>query len=389
MAVSAYTVLSGGTISKRVRWAGGSILVLLYFLWLPSPTEAFYWFISGLAYTVPCILGLALLAVMGVLPLIRQHSLRGVFWVIASLLAFFAPAFSEVTACIAIAGGLVSVPVLWKNRSAAGWWWLTGLALLSAILLLSAPGNFSRIDSMKVQVSVPHAVFTTTVAVAYMLVNWLGSGILVLVTILLLPWLHQVAVAKAAPIWQRLTRNVWWWPLFFGMGLYSSFLLTYLAIDTPPPPRCFNILYLFFMVSWWMSVFGWIGYRVRKGHAAPQLSGPARLLVGGLIFVALWSNHDVPLERLHINRRINTVVSAYSDWLSGNAARYDQEQQARYRLLTAPIPDVVLPPLTVKLKTIYFNDLSSNPHWWGNVDFAACFGKRSLRVAVPAAVLAR
>lgn len=229
-----------------------------------------------------------------------------------------------------------------------------------------------------------HAVFTTTVNVLYTLVNWLGSGLLVLVTILLLPWLHKVAATQAAPVWQLLTRQLWVWPLFFGMGIYSSYLLTYLAIDAPPFPRCFNILYLFFIVCWWMSAFGLVCYRVRQGYAAPLLNSPTRFLVGVLTFVSLWSSHDVPLEHLHVGRRINTVVSAYSDWLSGDAADFDQEQQARYRLLTSSKKDVILPPLTVKLRVIYYNDLSTNPRWWGNENYAACFAKRSLRVATTA-----
>jgi hypothetical protein len=173
------------------------------------------------------------------------------------------------------------------------------------------------------------------------------------------------------------------------MSIYSSYLLTYLAIDAPPFLRCLNILYLFFILCWWMSVFGFVCYRVRQGYAAPLLNSPTRLLVGLLTFVSLWSSHDVPLERLHIGRRINTVVSAYSDWLSGDVVRFDQEQQARYRLLTSPEKDIILPPLTVKLRAMYYHDLSTNPHWWGNENFAACFAKRSLRVAPTAPTSSR
>lgn len=77
---AAYAVLGGGSLPHRVRFASGSLPLLCFFLWLPSPTEAFYWFVSGLAYTAPCILGLCLLAVISALQRPLPSALRGTLW---------------------------------------------------------------------------------------------------------------------------------------------------------------------------------------------------------------------------------------------------------------------------------------------------------------------
>lgn len=80
----------------------------------------------------------------------------------------------------------------------------------------------------------------------------------------------------------------------------------------------------------------------------------------------------------------NTVVQAYRDWLSGDAARYDTAQRARYATLQATsAPSVGLPPLLVQPTTLFYSDISTNSTLWGNQAYALFFGKKAVWVQPP------
>lgn len=381
--VAAHALLADRQLPARYRWAAGSVVLCLVLLWLPSPTEAFYWLVSAQDYIGACIMGFLLLALISRLPANPHPLRRRALWGLTGILCFFTPAFSEMTACIALILALLLVPHWYRARVARGWWWLLGLAALGGALTLVAPGNFVRMNKSAETASIQplHALFSTTVAVAYTLVNWIGTGILVPVTVLLLPVFQRLAQRRAAPALQRLTQYPLVWPLWLLGSLYATFALTYLSIDRSPPERCRNVLYIFFIVSWLLSVYGWIAWRVRHEKPAFQVAGPVQALLAGLIVVSLWSDHDPTLNRINQNRGLNAVFAAYRDLFSGRAAQYDREQRARYHRLTAPgPPDLVLPALTVQLESIHFEEFSSNPHWWGNESFIATFDKRTMRI---------
>ncbi|MBC6608303.1 hypothetical protein H8B13_15850 [Hymenobacter sp. BT188] len=375
--------LAGGPILLRTKLAAGSVILSLFLLWLPNPTEAFYWFISTLSYILPCILEALLLISICLLFTIQQPVTRGIIWSGAFLLAFLIPGFSEITACISLTAMLITLPLLLRRRTIFGWWAIWLASGLGATLMLSAPGNFIRIHQVGVGVIYPpHAVFSATIATFYTLVNWLGTGSIVIVSVLILPFFQRIANTLAAPVLQRLTQYVLVWPLLLVGGIYSSYLLTYLSIDAPPPLRCRNHLYFFFVIIWFISIYGWVAYRLQQGKHVTTVSGGARHLLLLLAVVLLWSDHDVALSRIHLNRGFNTVFTAYRDLLNGSAAHYDQQQQVRYRLLTGPKLDVLLPALTAQCKTIEGRDLSTDPRWWGNQGWAKCFGRRTVRVVI-------
>jgi hypothetical protein len=67
--------------------------------------------------------------------------------------------------------------------------------------------------------------------------------------------------------------------------------------------------------------------------------------------------------------------------LSGEAARYEQEYQARRSLLTDPaVADVVLEPFETRPELLYVGDFSPDPLEPTNQKVAQYFKKRSVRV---------
>ncbi|MBJ6144053.1 hypothetical protein JAO77_11680 [Hymenobacter sp. BT559] len=71
------------------------------------------------------------------------------------------------------------------------------------------------------------------------------------------------------------------------------------------------------------------------------------------------------------------MVQAYRDWLSGSAARYDQQQRARVALVRAAAPSIVplrLDPLREQPRTIFYYDISADERLWGNVAYSQFYG---------------
>ena len=79
-----------------------------------------------------------------------------------------------------------------------------------------------------------------------------------------------------------------------------------------------------------------------------------------------------------------TIRCSSGGWLSGDAARYDTAQRARYDTLQATsAPSVGLPPLLVQPTTLFYSDISTNSTLWGNQAYALFFGKEAVWVQPP------
>ena len=129
----------------------------------------------------------------------------------------------------------------------------------------------------------------------------------------------------------------------------AAFLPTYLMVHLPPPPRLRNIIYLVFIVGWLLSAYAWVAWWVGQGRALPPLPAYVRVALLAWLPLALATDHNTHLSHAGIGQGYTTVVQAYYDWLSGDAARYDATQRTRYAILRAThMSSVGLPPLPVQ-----------------------------------------
>ena len=68
------------------------------------------------------------------------------------------------------------------------------------------------------------------------------------------------------------------------------------------------------------------------------------------------------------------MFQAYRDWLSGDAARYKQQQLARTAQVRAAAPTTTplrLDPLRTRPVSLFYVDLTDNPAEWSNVAYSA------------------
>ena len=367
-------------LSPPHRTPATALLLLLVLVQLPSPAQGLYWLTGAWAYMLS---GAGALS-WGALVVRAAQTRAPRHFTAVGILTMVLMGTNFVTAAW-LAGILLIVLLCSEAGRRMPWLVLSALALVCLGVALAAPGNACRLASMPppqlaLGPRLVLAVAKASVAASYALLNWLGNGLLLTATLLLAPAMGRLAAQPTAAL-QRLTRS----PLLLStvaLGLVvAAFLPTYVTVQLPPPPRLRNIIYLVFVVGWLLSIYAWVAWWVRQGRALPPLPAYGRLALLAWLPLALATDHNTHLTHDGIGRQTNTVVQAYRDWLSGDAARYDAAQRARYTTLRATTaPSVGLPPLPVQPATLFYYDISANPTLWGNQAYAQFFGKKAVWV---------
>ncbi|GAA4038656.1 hypothetical protein GCM10022409_25270 [Hymenobacter glaciei] len=362
-----------------------ALLLMLVLVQLPSPAEGLYWLTGAWAYLLSGAIALSWGA-----QLVRAAQTRSpLHFVAAGMLTVVLMGTNFVTAAL-LAGLLLLLVLRSKAGQRAPWLVLTALALVCLGVAVAAPGNVHRLATVQAPQlglgrQVVLAVCKAGVAATYSLLNWFGNGLLLAVTLLLVPAMGRLALQPTLAL-QRLTRSPWLLSAVTLGLVLAAFLPTYLTVQLPPPPRLRNVIYLLFVVGWLLSAYAWVAWWVQQGHVLPPLPAYVRLALLGWLPLALATDHNTHLTHAGIGQGYTAVVQAYRDWLSGDAARYDAAQRARYATLRATAaPGVGLPPLPVQPVTLFYYDISANSTLWGNQAYAQFFGKKAVWVQPPSA----
>lgn len=116
----------------------GGVFLLTYLALMPSVSQAFYWFSSCTAFTIPSLLYIMLVA------LTAADSKASYF--IACTLALIVPGGNEVTAVITV-GTLGYIAFTYHDRK---YWLLLTLSAAALLLVVLAPGNASRMANQHI-----------------------------------------------------------------------------------------------------------------------------------------------------------------------------------------------------------------------------------------------
>lgn len=133
---------------SQVELAATAVVATVVFIGrLPSPTEAFFWMTSAITYQWAIIVYLVWLALLvGIVGQERPGVGRGIAAVILTVLL---PGFNEVLAPVVLLtiAGVVAVDRRRTGRSHSFLMWLLGMAVVSTVVSLAAPGNAIRSNS--------------------------------------------------------------------------------------------------------------------------------------------------------------------------------------------------------------------------------------------------
>ena len=355
------------------------LVVLLGFaVWLsclPSISQGFYWFSGAYTYFPAVVLFNVL---FGLLFRLRRFRVDDARWesrgawpetgfvLIGLGLVAAAMGLNEVIAVYGLGLLFVVNIAAWWRRGRPDW----SLAVVSlaalgfALLSYFAPGNAIRsagFDKAK------DVVLTLWKSPAYLV--WFAQYFLSLPLLLVL-------ATSIRPLTSRVTRFA---PCLYGpvarwtvLGLIfvfalATFVLGVWATGVRPARRALNVLHYYefglLAVAWCQ----WV-----------------------LAYPDFWSRLRA---RLPVADSALLVVAALALFLSGNAREawvdllyrgpaYRQEMAERYARLEAG-GDVVVDPIAVKPKTLFFEDITEDPATWQNFEMARFFGVSSIRLSRP------
>ena len=380
-----FTGLTRQVWSIKSRALATGVVLSLWLVQAPSVAECLYWYNAVAVYSVPD--ALFLLWVTTLVGL-GQHR-RGApgylsWWTATAGLSVLLIGSNEVVALVVLAG-LMGAP-LWAGlrrsthlRPLLG---LLGLAVVAAALSFLAPGNMARLAVIDHPVHHGWALAGAIGSSAYLIINWLGNGLVLAATTLALPALSRLAAQPGIPTtWLRQVH-----PLALAVGLLALLVLTgmpsYWATGGMMPLRARTAVYLLFLLGWLVLVVASLGWAKRKwpGMVVPATWPlPVAGLLWGWLVLSFASDQNVRVEHNSLGRGSNTVVVAYRDWLNGAGGRYDAQLRARYQQLWArPAQRLRLAPLVTEPPTLVYYDVTTDSTYWGNSAYAQFFGQRTV-----------
>ena len=383
-----WTALTGAAWSRWVRLLATGVALALWLAQAASVAECLYWYNAVAVYTWPAALLLwwlvALVRLLRTAPGARNAFGRGL---VAAMLAVAVVGSNEVAALVVLAGlGYAALWAWYRHRHrlpvVAG---LLAIALLAAAVSFLAPGNGQRLSTIAHQPQLLRALAGSVAAAVYFSLNWLGTGLLLAATALALPALARL-IARPNSAARSLSHVP---PLWLATGLLLVLVLvnmpSYWATGGMMPLRARAVVWLFFLIGWLALLLAALGAATRHWPPLQRLATgwplPVAAALWAGLLLAFFTDHNVRLKHSLAGVESNNVVLAYRDWLSGAAARYDQQQRARYRQLREqPAPRQCLPALTDEPPTLLYLDITTDSTYWGNQAYAHYFNRQAVWV---------
>lgn len=353
-------------MSSMWKWAAALSGVTLFLWGMASPAQAFYWGTGSAGYTLPAVMSLAIAALTGRQSLESGWKPSAVVLALSALLAVAATGCTEVAMALLLLHVLaLNALVVWRNRRIS---WPLAVLLLTivfgAAIVMFAPGNATR--SSLYSNGVNH-VLPAALALALKLgVRQVGGWLVYLPflpfsLIAISAWPAALGVSR-----QRAVELIFLAVVLMAGGVFGAFFLGAWSMGAALPLRAVNLMLFFFIIDWCVLLAGIVALlrAVELHMPRPGLLSALGILL--LLAAAAFSPG-------------NNVKDAWRDLGGGAALRYDQESSQRHAYIRASREaDVLVPPLTARPATLFFNDLTPDPTNWRNTGCARFFRKHSV-----------
>ncbi|GAB3497792.1 hypothetical protein GCM10027341_18410 [Spirosoma knui] len=349
-------ILRDQAITRRLT--ATALLFFAIILALQSIAEAFFWTAAVASYTVPTILTIYFVAV-----LLRWYRLpAGWFKTLTSVWAgvlVFAIVGSGETNLLLLAMlllGLAAYRLFFQRTVDFFLAYLLVVAVASAWLVFSAPGNSIRLNANEIQGNVLVSLVATLRWLAKYMFTWLWQTPIIPLSVFWLPVAVRLNSRSSSVRFLFQLPTLLLLVVLAGMLIVLTFPSTYgLGV---PPSRVINLVYMVFIVGWFYTLTTLIGWVLRRGNSVGRfLTNPKPLpafvflLAGAWILASAWGSP--------------TIRQLYGDLLSGNAATYDREMTERHQQLLQPSDTLRLSPISVYPRSLFIEDIHTNSdHWW-------------------------
>lgn len=351
----------------------------LFFAYVRSAVELWYWHSSSVVYATAFIAVWLLLGVT--VPLLRGEVLLRKEIIIAAIIALLLPGISEAVAISALAFYGIMGLMVWllpdvpAHRRQKTLQWLTVAACIGiGLLFYGLLGGTQARLSAHVESFQWRRVATGLLMQLPIFASWAVNSTLWIFTLLIIPFLANMA--KELPPTH-----------FFRLPPWLMAALTFVVIFAAVFPyywvtgfiiyifvRIENIAFFWFLFFWFANLAAWVNYLQNRWlvqwNEIPMYALVVLLAVG---CVKLYSPHT-------------KVGVAWLTLLNGDAMQYEKDHRERYRRIAQhkkerPQDTLLLPPIDTHMELLMFEELTENPqHKIANRDFAKYFGISAVKV---------
>jgi hypothetical protein len=354
------------------------VILFGFAIWLscvPSMAQGFYWFSGAYTYFPAVILSNVLFGLLFRLRRFRvddpqwksrSGGLEFLFALVGAGLMAAAMGLNEVIAVYGLGLLFVVNVAAWRRRGRPDWSlaFVAVAALAFALVSYLAPGNAIRSAGYE---KAKDVVLTAWKSPAYLV--WFAQYFLSLPLLLIL-------VAAIRPLARRSHSVVAWfygpvarWTvllLMFGFAL-ATFVLGVWATGVRPARRALNVLHYYEFallgIAWAQWVLAYPDFWVRLRSRIP-VADSALVIMAALALLFSGNTREAFADLFH------------------RGPAYCAEMNERYARVAAG-GDVVVEPIAVKPKTLFFEDITEDPAIWQNAEMARYFGVSSIRLSRP------
>ncbi|WP_151087664.1 DUF6056 family protein [Hymenobacter baengnokdamensis] len=369
-----------------------SAVLFAYLYQTPSPAEGLFWLNANWAYQMSISIGLLLILVL--LQAFQNKQVSLGYWVAAAILTIILIGTNFIAAMLTAFAIGVGMLLNLRNKNTRLWWMaLLLIACVALAIVVLAPGNTVRIkteaassataaltNQARTASKLITGVVRGTLFLVYSLVNWLGNGVILALSVVLAPILSAVSKNTEAPLTIFFKKR--FVPLLAGgVMVMLPFFPTYLAEGVPPAGRVTNVIYFVFIMVWLSMLYAAVTWWRRVASTSHRQPAYITFAMATFLVIALLTDSNYSLAYSNKGQSSNNIALAYKDWLSGAAKQFDAQHKKRYQLMMVPGHEgVVLDSLTAVPRTIYLDDLHPDSTHWANRAYAKFFGKAYVRV---------
>lgn len=341
------------TAGRLPKWQTVLLAFLLVFVLiaeLPVVSGYFYWY-TGYYYTIADIGTLYLLAY-----LFRNYSrLSAQNIIVLALGVILLVGMNEYTLVwlVVLSGAWFFFGSVIARKLQVKYLILSVVALAFGVLSVTAPGNGARAESGLYPTPLKYnLLFSIKNSLAWEIHNFSKMApALCVLTLVLIPIACQLFRSKGEDDFKFFGVHPALSILIFLGCLFVTYFPSYWSIAEPPNLRGQCVITFWTLIGWTYNVFVLTFWVLKKGYMEPVEQGAPVAWVAGLYFFFLFAGN--------FNYR-----SAWSDLLTGRAARFNKEMHERTALvLNTKEPQVYVPKLKNVPYTILIVNDETDPAW--------------------------
>jgi hypothetical protein len=354
--ISSLKILEGN--KQKIAFVG--LITFLYIYQIPDICEGFYWIPGSLTNVLPTILSLFYFSFV----ILFFKTSKYVYYFISLLFLVAAIGCSELTVVLLFLTHTFLIGYnyfILKNINKPLIILFLISLLFSAIEIL-APGNSVRGSLILVKHQFIYSVLKTIQFTFLLIFKWLP--IIILCFLFLISFIIKI-IKKVNT---KYLINPIYSILLIMSFIFGSVFSGYWSLNSNPPNRSLNTLYLFFIFGTIYFFTCLIHYFINVKKINFEIQKSIQIAIGLIILSLLLSN--------------NVIITAYQDLFSLKAYKYDKEMKARFKVLAnCKTPDCVLKPLTNMPTTIFTKEdfaLTTDKNNWKNLEIARYYRKKSI-----------